>query len=119
VDDNCFVRQALSEIFRRESDFAVCGEAANGSEAVREAQILSPDLIVLDLAMPVMKGLEAARRLKRLIPAAQLIMYSGVGDRFVEQQARFIGIGALISKAESPGTLVSRARILLGQRAAE
>ena len=118
MDDNCFVRQALGEIFRRETDFAVCGEAANGSEAVREAQMLSPDLIVLDLAMQVMNGLEAARRLKRLMPAVPLIMYSGIGDRFVEQQARFIGIAALISKAEPPGTLLGKARTLLAKRAA-
>jgi len=118
VDDNSFVRQALSEIFKREADFDVCGEAANGHEAIRIAQLLSPDLIVLDLAMPVMNGLDAARMLKRLMPAVPLIMYSGIGDRFVEQQARLIGIAALISKAEAPGTLVRRARILLGQRAA-
>jgi len=95
----------------------VCGEAANGNEAIREAQVLSPDLIVLDLAMPVMNGLEAARRLRRLMPTVPLIMYSGIGDRYVEQQARFIGISALISKAEPPGALVSRARMLLGRRA--
>jgi PleD family two-component response regulator len=49
VDDNYSVRQALSEIFKREADFDVCGEAGNGHEAIRVAQLLSPDLIVLDL----------------------------------------------------------------------
>jgi len=112
VDDNGFVRQALTEIFRRESDFDVCGEAANGHEAVRAAQLLSPDLIVLDLAMPVMNGLDAARMLRRIMPAVPLIMYSGIGDKFVEQQARYIGIAALISKAEAPGTLVGKARVV-------
>jgi DNA-binding NarL/FixJ family response regulator len=116
VDDNCFVRQALTEIFRRESDFDVCGEAANGHEAVRAAQPLGPDLIVLDLAMPVMNGLDAARVLRRLVPEASLIMYCGFGDKFVEQQASLIGIAALISKAEPPGTLVSKARTVLSQR---
>ncbi len=96
----------------------MCGEAANGHEAVRVAQLLGPDLIVLDLAMPVMNGLDAARMLRRLMPALPLIMYSGIGDKFVEQQARFIGIAALISKAEAPGTLVSKARTVLSQRAA-
>jgi DNA-binding NarL/FixJ family response regulator len=118
VDDNSFVRQALTEIFKHESDFDVCGEAANGQEAVRIAQLVSPDLIVLDLAMPIMNGLDAARRLRRLMPSVPLIMYCGIGDKFVEQQARFIGIAALISKADGPGTLVGKARVVLGQKAA-
>lgn len=113
VDDNCFIRQLLSEIFKQENDFDVCGEAANGREAVKSASNLHPDLIVLDLAMPVMNGLDAARSLRKVLPAVPLIMYSGIGDRFVEQQAKFIGIAALISKAEPPGSLVSRARMLL------
>jgi len=71
--------------------------------AVRRAQLLRPDLIVLGLAMPVMNGLEAARVLKRLMPAIPLIMYSGFEDKFVEQQAQFIGIAALIPKPEPPG----------------
>lgn len=67
-------------------DFDVCGEAANGREAVKSAPLLHPDLIVLDLAMPVMNGLDAAGMLRRLMPAVPLIMYSGIGDKFVEQQ---------------------------------
>jgi len=117
VDDNYFIRELLIEIFKREPDFDVCGEAGNGREAIRVAQLSSPDLIVLDLAMPVMNGLDAARGLRRMLPSVPLIMYSGIGDRFVEQQARFIGIAALISKAEAPGALVSKARTLLRRRA--
>jgi len=58
------------------------------ARAVRAAQILNPDLVVLDLAMPVMNGLDAARMLRRIMPAVPLIMYCGFGDKFVEQQAR-------------------------------
>ena len=117
VDDNAFARQALSEIFRKEGDFDVCGEAANGHDAIRKAQLLHPDLIVLDLAMPVMNGLDAARMLKRLMREVPLIMYGEFGDKFVEQQARFIGIAALISKSEPPGSLVKKARMLLSPKA--
>jgi DNA-binding NarL/FixJ family response regulator len=115
VDDNSFARQALAEIFTQEPDFVVCGEAANGHEGIRKAQVLSPDLIVLDLAMPVMNGLDAARMLRRIMPTVPLIMYSGIGDRYVEHQAKLIGIAALIAKAEPPGTLVSCARKLLAR----
>ena len=67
--------------------------------------------------MPVMNGLDAARVLRRQKPDTSLIMYCDFGDKFVEQQAHFIGISALISKAEPPGTLVSKARTILSRTA--
>jgi two-component system, chemotaxis family, chemotaxis protein CheY len=113
VDDNSYIRGALSELFNREADFEVCGEAANGREAIEEAGQLNPDLIVLDLSMPVMNGLDAARVLKRMMPSVPLIMYSAFGDRFAEQQARLIGISALVSKSEHVSVLIGKARSLL------
>ena len=116
VDDNSFARRMLGEIFERQHDFQVCGEAANGHEAIRQAQLLKPDLIVLDLAMPIMNGLDAGRVLRRLMPEVVLIMYSDIGDRYVEQQAKLIGIAALVAKAQPPGSLVNCARTLLVER---
>src|SRR5580693_187367 len=98
VDDNAYIRQALCDLFKREADFEVCGEAENGKEAIAKARELHPGLIVLDLSMPVMNGLDAARELKRLMPTVPLIMYSAFGDRYLEEQARLIGISSLISK---------------------
>jgi YesN/AraC family two-component response regulator len=60
VDDSPTVRQALCELFTREKDFDVCGEAENGQEAIERAKQLGPDLIVTDLSMPIMSGLEEA-----------------------------------------------------------
>ena len=60
--------------------FEVCGEAENGRVAIEKAQLLRPDLIVLDLSMPEMNGFEAARVLKRVMPTVPLIMYSAFGD---------------------------------------
>src|ERR1700680_2328714 len=76
VDDNRYIRQDLCEQFKRESDFEVCGEAENGKEAIAKARQLHPDLIVLDLSMPVMNGLDAARELKQLMPAVPIIMFT-------------------------------------------
>ena len=67
VDDNAFIRQSLCELFKREADFEVCGEAENGRDAIEKARELHPDLIVLDLSMPIMNGFAAARVLKRLL----------------------------------------------------
>ena len=118
VDDNRYIRHALCEQFKRESDFEVCGEAENGKEAIAKARELHPDLIVLDLSMPVMNGLDAARELKRLMPTVPLIMYSAFGDTFMEQQARLIGISELVSKSQPAAILVSKARNLIYHNAA-
>jgi DNA-binding NarL/FixJ family response regulator len=118
VDDNRFIRHALSEIFERESDFEVCGVAENGREGIEEAGRLQPDLIVLDLSMPVMNGLDAGRVLKRMMPSVPLIMYSAFEDRFSEQRARLIGISEVVSKSEHVSVLIDKARGLLYARAA-
>jgi two-component system, chemotaxis family, chemotaxis protein CheY len=94
VDDNEGIRHTLCELLRTQVDFEICGEAENGKEAIERAQELHPDLIVLDLSMPVMNGLDAARVLKRRMPAVPLIMYSAYGDAFSEQEARSVGISA-------------------------
>jgi two-component system, chemotaxis family, chemotaxis protein CheY len=79
---------------------------------------MHPDLIVLDLSMPVMNGLDAARELKRLMPTVTLIMYSAFGDTFMGQQARLIGISELVSKSQPAAILISKARSLLYRTAA-
>jgi chemotaxis response regulator CheB len=118
VDDSAFIRQALCELFKREADFEVCGEAENGKDAIKKAQDLCPDLLVLDLSMPVMNGFDAARVLKRLMPTVPLIMYSAFGDKLAEKQARLIGISEVDSKAENAGVLIHKARGLLNSAAA-
>ncbi len=118
VDDNASIRQALCELFKREADFEVCGEAENGKVAIEKAQLLRPDLIVLDLSMPVMNGFGAARVLKRVMPTVPLIMYSALGDKFAEYQARLIGVSEVVSKSEHVSVLIFKARSLLYSTAA-
>ena len=118
VDDNALIRHALSEVFNREEDFEVCGVAENGRDAIAEARRLHPDLVVLDLSMPVMNGLDAARTLQRVMPSVPLIMYSAFEDRYSEQVARIRGISAVVSKSEHVSILIDKARGLLYRRAA-
>ena len=68
VDDSATVREAVRPLFDSHPKFKVCGEAEHGREAVEKAPQLRPDLIVLDLAMPVMNGLEAAPLLTKILP---------------------------------------------------
>ena len=118
VDDTASIRRALHQVFGSEADFDVCGEAENGREAIAKAQELHPDLIVLDLSMPEMNGIDAARTLKRLMPSVPLIVFSGYSDVFTAEEAHSIGISALVSKTEHVSHLVGKARALLQPMAA-
>ena len=92
-------------------------DAANGAEGVQKAQEVKPGLIILDLAMPVMNGLDAARQLKVLMPHVPLLMFTNNAVEMLEKEARAVGISAVISKSDSDGLkqLLSRAKALLGQ----
>jgi YesN/AraC family two-component response regulator len=112
VDDNAIIRQALCKVFTAEADFDICGQAKNGREAIEKAQELQPDLIVMDLSMPVMNGIEAARVLKRMMPRIPLIIFSDYSDVFSEREAQFAGVSALVQKSKH-SILVGKARALV------
>jgi len=113
ADDNALIRSALSEFFQRDPDFEVCALVENGLEALEQAERFHPDLIILDLSMPVMNGLDAARVLKQLMPDVPVIVYSAAQDEFSKQLARSIGISELISKSDNVSILIDRARELV------
>jgi two-component system, chemotaxis family, chemotaxis protein CheY len=112
VDDSSVVRQALVRLFA-DDGFEVCGEAENGREAIEKAQGLNPGLIVMDLSMPEMNGIEAARCLRQLLPTVVIIILSDYGGMFADQEARSVGIAAIVSKAECTSVLLYEARTLL------
>ena len=118
VDDNEFIRRSLCKVFTSEADFDVCGEAENGREAIEKALELRPDLIVMDLSMPVMNGIEAARALKGLLPTVPLIIFSAYSDVFSENEARSAGVAALVSKSDHVSVLIDKARVLFYPAAA-
>lgn len=117
VDDNLGVRRALVRLFA-DGGFEVCGEAANGHEAVEKAQRLNPALIVMDISMPGMNGIEAARCLRQLLPAVRIIVLSDYGGMFPDHEVDSIGIAAIVSKAECSSVLLYEARTLFGHRPA-
>jgi len=118
VDDNASIRQALCRVFTSEAEFDLCGEAENGRDAIEKAQTLHPDLIVMDLSMPVMNGIDAARTLKTLMPMVPVIIFSEYSDVFSEQEALSAGVSALVSKSEHVSVLIDRVRALLYPAAA-
>ena len=113
ADDNAAVRRALRGILELEGDWKVDGEAVDGRDAIEKAQKLRPDLIVLDVSMPVMSGLDAARVLRHIMPPVPLILCSLHTNDVLEKEASAAGVNAVVSKAQNMQVLVNKARELL------
>ena len=116
VDDNSAVRDAICKLFTSETDFKICGQAENGRDAIEKAYQLRPDLIILDLSMPDMNGLEAARFIGAIMPDVPIIMFSDYADALKTEGARSAGIAAVVPK-EHPSMLIAKARSVLARRA--
>jgi CheY-like chemotaxis protein len=115
VDDSVIVRNSLRAMLEDldESGWVECEEAADGLQAISKAREYAPDLIVLDLSMPVMNGLDAAHELKRILPAIPIIMYTSYAGASLRQVAMAAGITKVIDKA-APHNLLVAIRSLLG-----
>ena len=76
VDDQAFVRAYLRTLFACREDWQICGEAADGQDAVLKVAELMPDVVILDLAMPVMNGAQAAKEIRQMASATKIILFS-------------------------------------------
>jgi CheY-like chemotaxis protein len=114
VDDHAVIRRTLRSVLEAE-DFQV-SDAMNGAEGVQRAQDEKPSLIILDLSMPVMNGLEAARELKILMPHVPLLMFTNNAGEILKKDALSAGILAVVCKSDSGSSqqLVAHAKALLG-----
>jgi CheY-like chemotaxis protein len=90
----------------------VCGEAENGQRAIEEAERLKPDLIVLDLSMPIMNGLEAARILRGMMPSIPILMYTSFASSNLSEAALAAGVSRVSTKS-SPPALIEDLQLLL------
>ena len=113
VDDNAIVRTFLRKLFEAQTGFEISGEAENGRDALEKAEKLKPDLIVLDLTMPVMNGLDAAPLLKQLLPDTPIILFTQHEGSEVERRAQAAGIDAVVSKTRAASELVLKSQALL------
>ena len=99
VDDSIAVARQLEKIINSDDEFEVVGQGRNGAEAIKLCQQLKPDIVCMDMNMPVMDGLTALRNLMQLTPDLKVIMITslgGVGDKFTE--ALRLGAKEVISK---------------------
>jgi len=113
VDDNAIVRSLVRKLFQSQPDFEISAEAENGRDALDKAEKLRPDLIILDLVMPVMTGLDAAPLLKELLPNTPIILFTQQEGSEVERLARAAGIDAVVSKTQVASELLLKAQTLL------
>jgi DNA-binding NarL/FixJ family response regulator len=116
VDDNSVIRGAVRNLFETDPTFQVCGEAENGREAIQKTAELRPELVIMDLSMPILNGLDAARGIRRIKQAIPIILFSGYSDLLTQEEARSVGIAALVPKNE-PSILLIAAHQVLGQSA--
>jgi DNA-binding NarL/FixJ family response regulator len=98
VDDNAKVRAALRLCLRMKEDWVVCGEAENGDAAIELVRTVKPDVVLLDYAMPVMNGLEAARTLSVLAPECAILMYTMFATPQLSALASAAGVRTVLSK---------------------
>jgi two-component system, NarL family, response regulator LiaR len=80
ADDHALLRQGTAELLRREPDLRVVGEASNGVQAIELADALKPDIVVMDVRMPAMSGIEATRRIRDAQPAVQVLVLTAYDD---------------------------------------
>jgi DNA-binding NarL/FixJ family response regulator len=112
ADDHDLLRRLIKREFEEHTDW-VCIEAENGQQAVVKATELKPDIIILDVVMPVMDGLTAARQIVKILPAAPIVIHTIHVSEQLKWEAKKIGVREVLPKADI-GSLVGVVEALLG-----
>lgn len=111
-DDQALVRVGLRKILEAEPELTVAGEAADGEDAVTEARRLRPDVVLMDIRMPILDGIEATRRIVRAQPATRVLMVTTFGlDEYVYEALR-AGASGFMLKDAPPEEIVAAVRIV-------
>jgi DNA-binding NarL/FixJ family response regulator len=110
VDDHNIVRQGLRALLLAEGDITILGEAQSGREAVQMAAQLRPEVVIMDLAMPLLNGAEATRQVLKALPNARVVVLSSYGDDEHLQQAISAGAAAYLLKQTAAVDLVKAIR---------
>jgi DNA-binding NarL/FixJ family response regulator len=106
ADDHDLIRQGTSAVIQRHAGWEVCGLAANGREAVERADELKPDIVILDMTMPELNGLDAAIQIKRKLPGTEIVMLTAHEAEDLIRKAFAAGVKSFISKADAHSLLV-------------
>ncbi|MFC4596845.1 response regulator [Cohnella hongkongensis] len=113
VDDDPLVCQSLELLLGKEEGFEVIGSAANGREALERCRIQPPDVVLMDIQMPVMNGIESAREIKSLFPSVHIMMLTTFKDEKNIRIALKAGAEGYLLKSASIGNMADRIRALM------
>src|SRR5258707_12096598 len=100
ADDSSVVRNIVRTYLNKREGFEVCGEAVDGVDTIEKAKQLNPDLILLDVVMPLMNGVEAAKALKTMMPQVPIVLFTMHGEYLGESLTSATGAKAVISKPD-------------------
>jgi DNA-binding NarL/FixJ family response regulator len=107
VDDHEVIRAAVRALLESHARFQVCGEGATGAQAVQLAQGLRPDVVILNITMPLMDGFAAARLIRTAHPACAIVILSSQKDDQIIAYARSLGVQGFVDKTEAARELVN------------
>jgi len=106
ADDHPVIRGMVRSVLQQHSRFEVCGEAENGAEAIEKVKQVRPDAVVLNITMPQVNGLEAAREIRKLVPDTAIVILSTHADKHFVAEARKHGARAYVAKSKVGQALV-------------
>jgi DNA-binding NarL/FixJ family response regulator len=116
-DDHTLVREGLRALLEKTEDIQVVGEASNGQQSVREAKRLKPDVVLLDISMPLLNGLEAARQITKEVPSAKVLILSAYTDDAYIEHAVEAGAAGYLMKETAGEDLLRAIREIAGGNA--
>ena len=105
IIDDCETTRRILRVIARSRDWTVCGEAESGRSGIREFQRVKPDVVLIDLAMPDINGIEAAKRMSVLNPSVPLILFTVLNAEGLQEAAQDAGISSIVSKAQAWGLI--------------
>ena len=107
----------MCAILSAREDVEICGEAENGKEAIEKAHEMKPDLVILDITMPVLSGFEAAREIRKTLPHVPILILSMHESNQLIEEAKKIGVQGYVTKTQVGGTLLQAVDSLLRKEA--
>lgn len=114
VDDHAVIRRGVQGILRCYPEWELCGEAENGQEAVKLAEALRPEIIIMDVSMPVLNGLDAARIIHGLLPSAKILLLTLHSSTELVRSAFRAGARGYVLKSDAEHELIRALNVVVG-----